>query len=537
VGLSSVVGRDGTKRDAFSEKLNREIELVLAKVEAQNYRFTGYKETLISKGARKNPRQISIPTVRDRLTLRAVCEILSAVFSDCKTSPPHEYIKSIKKLAAEVGEGYRFLRMDIKSYYPSIDQDILLRRIRRRIRKPQVISLIESAIKTPTGKRNIPENLTLVGVPQGLSISNILSSVYLAHIDAKYKRRMHFFRYVDDILILCKSSDANQIYDDLKADIWRTARLECHTLDRSGLGKTTIERIADGIDYLGFRITDKSVSVRPSSYNRMFANLIKVFTQYKYKRNKARFLWRLNLKITGCFFEGRRFGWMFFFSQTENTSQLKRLDFFVNNLAQKYKIGTDAGGIKSFIKSYHEIRFNADNTKYIPDFETYSRDPMIEFICLLSDREHKDLTTLDDHQVRKLFKKLASREVAQLEKDLIEVFFLMKRWSAGAYISFFPIHIHILFVFYFEGTQRMIVMAMKSDLVDWVVDALRARGGSGTIVDVCRHVWDHHESDLRSSGNLFFTWQYDIRWAANELRRSDRMKPVAISPKGRWEIT
>lgn len=422
IALSSAVGRDGIKKGIFADSLESEIDLILSKVEAQTYHFTGYKEKLISKGAKSLPRQISIPTVRDRVTLRAVCDLISTVFSDSKLSPPHEFIKNIKEITTGLKGDYSFVRMDIMGYYPSINQKILLRRIRKRIRKPQIISLIDKAIKTPTGKKNTSANQSLEGVPQGLSISNILSAVYLAHIDDKYRKITNYFRYVDDILVICKSSDAHQIYEDLRTDIRRTARLKCHPLDGNMLGKTKITTISEGIDYLGFNITDKGVSVRRSSYKRMFSNLIKVFTQYKYIKNKKLFLWRLNLKISGCIFEDKRLGWMFFFSQTENISQLKRLDVFVKKLAVRYGLKKDADKIKTFVKTYHEIRFNAADTKYIPDFQEYSIEEKINFICLLTRKTREEVAVWDVLTIEEEFRKCASREVAQLEKDLLEVF-------------------------------------------------------------------------------------------------------------------
>ena len=79
-------------------------------------------------------------------------------------------------------------------------------------------------------------------------------------------------------------------------------------------------------------------------------------------------------------------------------------------------------------------------------------------------------------------------------------------------------------------------MASKHDLGDWLVAALRDRGGSARIADICGYVWDHHEEDLRQSGDLFFTWQYDIRWAATNLRQARILRPAASSPKGVWEL-
>jgi len=79
-------------------------------------------------------------------------------------------------------------------------------------------------------------------------------------------------------------------------------------------------------------------------------------------------------------------------------------------------------------------------------------------------------------------------------------------------------------------------MATKLDLVDWLIVALKANGGKGTIVQLCMYIWRQHEADLRSSGDLFYTWQYDVRWAANELRRGRKMRSVEVSPKGIWEL-
>ena len=79
-------------------------------------------------------------------------------------------------------------------------------------------------------------------------------------------------------------------------------------------------------------------------------------------------------------------------------------------------------------------------------------------------------------------------------------------------------------------------MATKHDLADWLYDALHALGGRARIVNLCEYVWDNHENDLRMSGDLFFTWQYDIRWAALKLRKEGKMKPTKTLPKGVWEL-
>lgn len=79
-------------------------------------------------------------------------------------------------------------------------------------------------------------------------------------------------------------------------------------------------------------------------------------------------------------------------------------------------------------------------------------------------------------------------------------------------------------------------MADKTVLQDWVVEALKHLGGSGSIIDVCRVIWQRHEHDLRASGDLFYTWQYDIRWAATKLRHAGRLAETASKSHQPWRL-
>jgi hypothetical protein len=63
----------------------------------------------------------------------------------------------------------------------------------------------------------------------------------------------------------------------------------------------------------------------------------------------------------------------------------------------------------------------------------------------------------------------------------------------------------------------------KNDLKAWLLDALRDLGGSGRISQICRHIWEHHEQELKASGDLFYTWQYAMRWAGQELQKERRL--------------
>ena len=81
------------------------------------------------------------------------------------------------------------------------------------VRKKEILHLLKDAISQATlakpsgGKKSYQTK----GVPQGLSISNILANIYMAPIDCKYSKKSSYkyYRYVDDILILCDCTATN----------------------------------------------------------------------------------------------------------------------------------------------------------------------------------------------------------------------------------------------------------------------------------------------------------------------------------------
>lgn len=78
-------------------------------------------------------------------------------------------------------------------------------------------------------------------------------------------------------------------------------------------------------------------------------------------------------------------------------------------------------------------------------------------------------------------------------------------------------------------------MATKDDLQTWVLEALKDLKGQGSIVEISRHIWEHRETDLRSSGDLFYTWQYDMRWAGLKLRKGGKLAPA--KSRTPWTLT
>ena len=76
----------------------------------------------------------------------------------------------------------------------------------------------------------------------------------------------------------------------------------------------------------------------------------------------------------------------------------------------------------------------------------------------------------------------------------------------------------------------------KDDLKEAVIAAIRSKGGKAKLIDIAKHIWEHHEAELKASGDLFYRWQYEMRWAANILRHEGRLEAADVSPRGIWEL-
>ena len=79
-------------------------------------------------------------------------------------------------------------------------------------------------------------------------------------------------------------------------------------------------------------------------------------------------------------------------------------------------------------------------------------------------------------------------------------------------------------------------VASRQDLEEWVCEALYHHGGEASVLDVSKRVWSLHEHELRASGSLFYTWQYDLHWAAKRLRDQGKLTAADTAPKGIWVL-
>lgn len=158
-------------------------------------------------------------------------------------------------------------------------------------------------------KKYLIKNTESFGIPQGSSISAVLSNVYMIHFDKKINQFVSKFkglylRYSDDFIIILPQNngiDFEQIRKFLKDAVKETDRLSLQPdktqmylyKNNEILNITNVKDIhKDHIDYLGFIFDGKEVTLRPKTvskyYYRMYRKLnyivrSKGVTKYKRK--------------------------------------------------------------------------------------------------------------------------------------------------------------------------------------------------------------------------------------------------------------
>ncbi len=413
--LSTATGIDNLNQKSFWPTINDQVRIISNKALRGTYKFTKYKLKLISKGRGKAPREISIPTIRDRIALRAICNFLVEQYKDSVNFELPQYM--VKKAKDEIqSKKYDgFIKLDVSNFYPTIKHKELLGRLRRKIRNPEILNFIERAIQTPTVSKSSPIDKTpTLGIPQGLSISNVLAAIYLLNIDKKLSgdTNIAYHRYVDDVFILCKYQNVQNITDDA-IKMFRKIGLKIHTPKKES-EKSITGKIGENFDYLGYQFEGDLISPRPASIEKLKESLVSIFTGYKHSKIKSVdfLLWRLNLRITGCVFQNKSKGWMFFFSEINNETILHNLDRHISKLADRFDVKVTP---KRFVRTYYEIKHAKYKTNYIPNFDKYSLEQMKNVLVTYF---NKDISTLNDEEVEYEFRKRIDKQVRDLLTDV-----------------------------------------------------------------------------------------------------------------------
>jgi retron-type reverse transcriptase len=223
------------------------------------------------------PRNIHKAQVRDRILHHAVFRILNPIFEpgfisasfSCRegygTHKGVQYLQNTLRKATQNGRVSCFaLKCDIKKFFDTIDHDILLGILKKKIKDEDTIWLLKQIISS------FSSNYSLLGIEKGVPIGNLTSqlfaNVYMGEFDIFVKQKLkakHYLRYTDDFIILSHNKEyLKKTLPPIVSFLQDELRLKIHD------EKTKIQKTSQGVDFLGYVVFIKYKLVRTKTKRR-----------------------------------------------------------------------------------------------------------------------------------------------------------------------------------------------------------------------------------------------------------------------------
>ena len=185
---------------AFFARLEENLEQLHRELTEKRYKTSPYDVFVKFEGKR---REIYKLPFRDRVVHWAIMQVLEPIWTPQFTADTHACIKGrgmhslLRKLREDLRndpEGTAYcLKLDVRKFYPSIDHDKMKAVVRRKIKDPEVLWLLDGIIDSAPG------------VPIGNYISQYFANLYLSELDHLLKEVAgvrYYYRYADDMVLL-----------------------------------------------------------------------------------------------------------------------------------------------------------------------------------------------------------------------------------------------------------------------------------------------------------------------------------------------
>lgn len=240
----------------FEENLEENLKLLQYELITQTYKPLPLVTFILRD---PKTRKISKSDFRDRIVHHVICNVIEQMFD--KTFIYDNYANRIGKGAFKAIERFDqfkrkvsknntiicyVLKADIKHYFETVDHELLMLILEKKINDARVLKLIRNILSNYNTKE--PGK----GMPLGNLTSQFFANVFLNELDQYVKHKLkvkHYIRYVDDFVILHTSKEKlAELKENIDGFLRIKLKLSLHP------DKSKIIRLSEGAGFLGFRI-------------------------------------------------------------------------------------------------------------------------------------------------------------------------------------------------------------------------------------------------------------------------------------------
>lgn len=254
----------------FEQSSKNNILNLHKELKSKTYRHSKYDSFYIQD---PKLRHIHKATVKDRVLHHAIFKILYPIFDktfifdsySCRNNKgTHRAVNRLNQFARKVSRNNTrncfILKCDIKKFFDSIDQDVLINLIQARVKNYNVIWLIEIVLKSFSK-----------GLPMGNITSQLFANIYLNELDQFMKHQLkikHYIRYCDDFVIIeHRKENFKGCITEINNFLENNLKLYLHP------NKIIIRKYNQGIDFLGYVSFPHHRVLRTRTKNRIFKKI------------------------------------------------------------------------------------------------------------------------------------------------------------------------------------------------------------------------------------------------------------------------
>lgn len=235
----------------FGKNLRTNLKQIRFSLRNNQYEFHDVLAVKIPKA--NNPssfRPLRVYEIKDRVVIKAVVNIIEPILQrklKLRNDASFAYQKGLgaeyvyKRIMGLYNKGFRtILEADIERFFDTVNQDNLLQKyVFPNLRDTSLNELIKTALCREIGNKNEfdEEELQVFGdshngIPQGSSLSPLLSNIYLSSFDKQMlKKKYGLVRYADDFVVMCRDrKQAEEAFNFAKGVLEEELELKIHPL-------------------------------------------------------------------------------------------------------------------------------------------------------------------------------------------------------------------------------------------------------------------------------------------------------------------